>query len=404
VAQGVQILDSAIKQQIGLNNSVLVQGYLQSSIIASLEMENLLNPALNPTPPTGAQLGFNLLADPMNPNGGLLARFPGLNLPSLGLDFYGATPANTPWTTNIYSMEYDGWADFPRYPLDVVSDLNAFAGMLSVHGTYPSVNPSTLPSGDIVKLQTSSDYTGNTTYWMVQTQNLPLLDPLRAVPIIGNPLADLLQPDLKVIVNLGYGDPNYGYSTSPANVPTPFGLFPSVSPGVVAGALASGTQQGFSAFSSDIMAPGTATSMVNVAQSLASMPLPSPAAVHAALSPAALSPAAIGSSLVDGLTGAAIYVNDYASDVAGALLKVGYSTLLPTADFANAVLISIPSYDINLFLGGIEQAVSGDPFGLINAVGDPIAADVGLLTVTGGIEGLVLYSGVGEIIEGLLGI
>jgi hypothetical protein len=44
--------------------------------------------------------------------------------------------------------------------------------------------------------------------------DLPLLDPLRGIPVIGNPLADLVQPDLRVIVDLGYGD---GY----ANVPTP---------------------------------------------------------------------------------------------------------------------------------------------------------------------------------------
>ena len=100
MSQGVQILDATIKQQLAIpGNSVLVQGYSQSAIIASLEMRNLLNPALNPTPPTGAQLGFNLLGDPMNPNGGLLERFVGLTIPSLGLDFYGATPSNTPWTS-----------------------------------------------------------------------------------------------------------------------------------------------------------------------------------------------------------------------------------------------------------------------------------------------------------------
>ena len=49
-----------------------------------------------------------------------------------------------------------------------------------------------------------------TNYYMIPTQNLPLLDPLRAIPVVGTPLADLLQPDLRVLVNLGYGDPNFG--------------------------------------------------------------------------------------------------------------------------------------------------------------------------------------------------
>lgn len=395
VNEGVQILDQAIKQQILTNNSVLVQGYSQSSVIASLEMRNLLNPALNPTPPTGTQLGFNLLGDPMNPNGGLLARFPGLNLPSLGIDFYGATPANTPWTTNIYTLEYDGFADFPRYPIDIFSDLNAVAGILYVHPDYPHLDPSTLPAGDILRLPVSSDYTGsmaNTTYWMVHTENLPLLDPLRAIPVVGNPLADLLQPDMRVLVNLGYGDPNHGYSTSPANVPTPFGLFPDVSPGVVAADLATGTQQGISAFANDLLAQGTGVSLAGISHSLSStgsmLPTLSGASVRASL---------------DGFIQSLQSANTTAADALSRALSAGYATLLPTADIANAALISVPSYDVNLFLDGIAQAGTGDPVGLVNAVGDPIAADVGLVTVAGGVEGLVVIGGLAGVLKGLAG-
>lgn len=57
---------------------------------------------------------------------------------------------------------------------------------------------------------------------------------------------------MKVIVNLGYGDPAYGYSTSPPNVATPFGLFPEVSPVVIADALVAGTQQGIGDFAYDV--------------------------------------------------------------------------------------------------------------------------------------------------------
>lgn len=117
VSQGIQILDFNIKNTlanppVGVQ-SVAVLGYSQSAIIASLEMRNLMNPLLNPTPPAPDQLGFTLLGNPMNPNGGLLARFPGLSLPSLGLDFYGATPPDTPYPTNIYTLQYDGFASFP---------------------------------------------------------------------------------------------------------------------------------------------------------------------------------------------------------------------------------------------------------------------------------------------------
>ncbi|KZS73919.1 hypothetical protein A4G29_19830 [Mycobacterium kansasii] len=46
----------------------------------------------------------------------------------------------------------------------------------------------------------------------------------------------------------------------------------------------------------------------------------------------------------------------------------------------SAILVSLPSYDVNLFLDGVRQALHGDPAGIINAVGYPIAADTGLLT------------------------
>ncbi len=402
VSQGVQILDGAIKQQIAAGNSVLVQGYSQSSIIASLEMQNLL---ASPNPPTGTQLSFNLLGDPMNPNGGLLARFAGLTFPSVGLDFYGATPANTPWTTNIYSLEYDGFADFPRYPIDIFADLNAIAGIAFVHPTYTHIDPATLPSGDIVKLPVSPSYTGplaNTTYWMVLTPDLPLLDPLRAIPVVGNPLADLLQPDLTYLVNWGYGDPNYGYSTAPANVPTGFGLFPPLSAtAALPGDLVLGTQLGISAATNDVIAEGmtgaslpslilsgaspSGLSPSGIVQSLSSISFPSPATL---LSPASI----VGSlqSLEAANTALTNAVSKAASD--------SYSTLLPTADILNATVISIPSYDVNLFLNGIAQAATGDPVGLINAVGDPIAATTGLLTFAGGIEGLFLIISAGNVI------
>jgi hypothetical protein len=354
-------------------------------------------------PPTSSQLYFNLLGDPMNPNGGLLERFAGLELPSLGLTFYGATPANTPWTTNIFSLEYDGFADFPRYPIDFLSDLNAVAGIVYVHPNYPNLDPATLPPGDIVQLGTSPGYTGHTTYYMVLTPNLPLLDPLRAIPIVGNPLADLLQPDLTYLVNWGYGNPAYGYSTAPANVPTPFGLFPPLSATTaLPGDLITGAQQGINAAASDVMAEGmsglsqvsgslSGLSLAGITHSLSSISLPSPGTV---LSPASIDRAI--QSLQAANTNFATAFSLAGTDA--------YSVLLPTADIVNAALIPIPAYDATFFLNGIAQAAGGDPVGLINAIGYPIAATTGLLTVLGGIEGLVLITAVGNIVNDFTGL
>jgi hypothetical protein len=73
--------------------------------------------------------------------------------------------------------------------------------------------------------------------------------------------------------------------------------------------------------------------------------------------------------------------------------------LLPTADILNAAVIPIPTYDANLLLAGIAQAAGDNPVGLINAVGDPLAATTGLVTLAGGIEGQVLVLGAADVIR-----
>ncbi len=78
--------------------------------------------------------------------------------------------------------------------------------------------------------------------------------------------------------------------------------------------------------------------------------------------------------------------NQFVGGVTGGF-STAYSTLLPTADIATAALVSLPSYDFNLFLDGLIQASNGQPVeGLVNAIGNPIAATMGLLPFLGGLE------------------
>jgi hypothetical protein len=373
LARGVTFLNNAIVSVLGpapSANSVSVLGYSQSAIIASLEMPNLLAAGYHGG--AGSNAYFTLLGDPANPNGGLLSRFPGLTLPSLGITFGTSTPSND-FPTTIWTLEYDGFADFPQYPIDVLSDLNALAGIVFIHGTYPTLDPARLATAVTL---TQSGAPSQTTYNVIPTQNLPLLSPLRAIPGIGAPLADLIQPDLKYLVNWGYGDPNFGWSTSPADVPTPFGFLPPLSDTTALGPLlVSGAQQGVSAFGSDLSA--------EVPTSLPAMALPSAANALLANSSAA------GPFGLPTTNDIATILKSANNDIVGGLTRAvstAYSTLLPTADIATAVTVSLPSYDFDLFVDGITQAANGDPMGLVNAIGRPIAADVGLTTLAGGFE------------------
>ncbi len=343
--------------------------------------------------------------------------------------FSGATPSNA-YPTTVYTIEYDGFADFPRYPLDIFSDLNAIFG--DEHFYYHVLTTAQLDGA--IPLPTSGPTM--THYYMVTGDQLPLLNPIRYTPVIGGPITDLLQPDLTYLVNLGYGDPRYGWSTGPANVPTPAGLFPPLSAfELMPGLLASGTQLGIHNFVADLAGtgpnpvplalynflypgPGTATgyaAMVPVLSALAADPylLADPAALGPLLTqflPPVVSnlvadpylladPAALGplltqslppvlSALVADPAALKPLVEQYLPYLISTTASGLYGKLLPTADILNAALISIPSYDVNLFLDGILQAVNGHPVsGLINAVGQPIASDIALYAMASELGG-----------------
>jgi hypothetical protein len=189
---------------------------------------------------------------------------------------------------------------------------------------------------------------------MIPTETLPLLQPLQSIPVIGQPLYDLLEPDLRILVNLGYGDIDHGWDQGPAYVPTPFGLFPTdLNPGDVLAALASGTQQGVHAFMHD----------------LGSLSLPDVSEMFTA-NPLATFGSDAADSPLDSLTG---FVNTVSDDVASL-----YAALLPVADVVNALTTTLPAYDASLFA---QELSSGN---LLDAVGLPIAANFALDTIAVG--------------------
>jgi hypothetical protein len=104
VGQGAAILESTVLSDEAAGDSSTVLGYSQSSTVASIAMQ-LLDPSGTPqTGPLDPQ--FLLLADPSNPNGGLLERFNGFET----LWVYRSTapprpmitsPTSTRWNTTV---------------------------------------------------------------------------------------------------------------------------------------------------------------------------------------------------------------------------------------------------------------------------------------------------------------
>jgi hypothetical protein len=103
--------------------------------------------------------------------------------------------------------EYDGWADFPDRPWNLLSAFNAIAGSGVIPG-FPSEHNATIttdlsqvPDSNITTTTNSAG--GTTKTYLVPTPDLPMLRPLRD---LGFPAAivDALNALLKPIVDAGY--------------------------------------------------------------------------------------------------------------------------------------------------------------------------------------------------------
>jgi PE-PPE domain-containing protein len=187
VGQGVGNLDQAISAQ-PIGESMVVFGYSQSARIASIEKGNLA--AAGSTLP----LSFMLIGNPNRPNGGILERFQGLSIPIAGITFDGATPTNTNFKTVDVTRQYDGWSDFPNNPLNPFATANAIAGINYLHSDYQSVGlGNALYQGSY----------GDTDYYMIPSQRLPLLMPLDQAGV-PDPIVTMLDAPVRVLVESGY--------------------------------------------------------------------------------------------------------------------------------------------------------------------------------------------------------
>jgi hypothetical protein len=369
VEEGVAILNDTLQQQIAGGNNLVVFGLSQSTVIASEEMAALAALPAGQAP-TADQLSFVLLGDPSAPDGGLLPTFPGVTLPSIGATFDAATPGDTIYPTAIYDGEYDGFSDFPRYPLNLLADVNAMLGINYVQDDYLNDSPSEIANA--ISLPTSVGYDGVTQYFMIPMQpgqDLPLLDPLQQ---LGVPQAflDLVQPDLQVLINLGYGPDNVGYSLTPANVDTPFGLFPDVNLATVLDNLEAATQQGISQFMADLPSLGSQLEAFLDPSTLVTR-------LESLLETFAVG---TGVSIQLGYTTAPANLNDALTTI----LSTDNGALKATADLATALFSTLPAYDETLSENAVQ---SGN---ILDALGNPIAADLGLGSVLGWSEVTVL--------------
>jgi hypothetical protein len=116
----------------------------------------------------------------------------------------------------MVTQQYDGVADAPAYPLNVVADTNAVLGFYYLHGNYYTVNPN-----DPTRIVTTS---GNMTDILIPAPvgKLPILMPL-AQAGVPQPILVALDPATRAIIETGYA------RNTPPSQQVMFAVLPPVS-------------------------------------------------------------------------------------------------------------------------------------------------------------------------------
>jgi hypothetical protein len=257
------------------NDHLVIYGYSQGAVVAVKEKRKLAEQY--PAGTTAPDIDFVLGGDVGLPNGGFGARFPGLHIPVLDWSYDGATPTDTQFDTVEINRQYDGFADFPLYPLNVIATLNAVLGMFYVHA-WPF--DASLPADPTTSPAYQGTH-GDTSYYFFENPDLPLFGPLRTLGV-PEPVIDVIEPFFRVLVELGYD------RSIPPWEPTPARLIPQLDPAKVmtdlVAAIGEGINNAFTLFGSPLpsrspvpvtlAAPGTGTAKAEISPQVTSAATP----------------------------------------------------------------------------------------------------------------------------------
>ncbi len=203
IVAGGDLLDAALADTLARNAQsgdpdapIVVFGYSQSAVIAT-QLKRRLSEAVarGDTPPP---VTFVVIGNLARPNGGIYARFAGQQLP--GWTMSGATPTDTAFRTIDVARQYDFFADFPQDGSNLLAVANAAMGAVYAHG-YMSVtlNPEDPRYNPGTVVQTY----GDTTYYFIPAEHLPLLQPLWDLGVSPDELA-AIEPELRALIEQGY--------------------------------------------------------------------------------------------------------------------------------------------------------------------------------------------------------
>ncbi|BBY16949.1 PE-PPE domain-containing protein [Mycolicibacterium litorale] len=196
VAIGARQLGDAVTATKGPKSVI---GVSQGSLVLHEEERRImaLPAARRPAPD---ELRFVYIGDPARPSGGVANWVPeGIRIPAIGIT-RPEPLVETPYETVYVTREYDGIADFPDRPQNLLATANAVMGVAYLHPSY-GVDLTAVPDSHITTK--TNTLGGKTTEYLVPTKNLPLTQPLRQLGVPRS-IVDEVDDHLRPIVNAGY--------------------------------------------------------------------------------------------------------------------------------------------------------------------------------------------------------
>lgn len=192
IADGVEQGLLAVRQADG---QVVVVGDSMGSVVASRLARELAGSA---DAPSTDDIRFVLIAPPEVGIGHYFRE--GAVLPLF--NYRVSRPPESPYHTTFVIGEYDGWADPPDRPWNLLSLANAVLGIAFVHGpTTAAADPAAVPARNTTVRTNGAG--GTVVTHLVPAENLPLTRPLRKIGV-PDTIVDRVDQLLRPIVDAGY--------------------------------------------------------------------------------------------------------------------------------------------------------------------------------------------------------
>jgi hypothetical protein len=222
---GVAVADATRSLDTRIHNGTApaaAVGLSQGSMVLDKEQVRL---ASDPKAPPPDSLSFTTFGDPMGRNAfgtsflaGMFA--PGAYVPVIDYTMPKDVPSQ--YDTNKVVAAYDGIADFPDRPDNLISVANAFAAGVFAHTPAAFTGPGDVPEQN--RRTTVNSRGATTTTYLVPVNQLPLTLPLRYIGL-SQGFVDQVDATLQPIVDAGYSR-NDNPDTKPIQVDHARGMDP----------------------------------------------------------------------------------------------------------------------------------------------------------------------------------